>query len=190
MVTWKKLTCGSDSVIYVSSDGKLIKKQFIGDDDWKKATCVHEMEVYNRLKAANVPHIMTYHQACLQKAYITMDYKPYDLESVIVKKKMCPTDHKNKEKIIKQVHAFLKACHDAGVSHNDFKAKNILVDANFNIFVSDFDLSNYGDKVDIYDDYQKLIVMLLQIKNNMGYTNVYNRLVGTGLFEREEEEKE
>lgn len=187
MVTWKKLTSGSDSVIYVSSDGKLIKKQFLGDNDSKKATCVHEMEVYNRLKAANVPHIMTYHEACISKAYITMDYKPFDLERVIVKNILAPVDLKNKEKIIKQVHEFLKACHDAGVSHNDFKAKNILVDADFNIFVSDFDLSNYGDKVDMYDDFQKLIVMLLQIKNNMAYTNVYNRLVGSGLIDREDD---
>lgn len=187
MVTWKKLTQGSDSVIYVSSDGKLIKKQFVGEEDSKKSTCIHEMDVYNRLKAANVPHIMTYHSACDKKHHIIMDYKPFDLEKVIVKKILCPQDTKNKEKIIKQVHEFLKGCHDAGVSHNDFKAKNILVDADFNIFVSDFDLSNYDDKVNIYDDYQKLIVMLLQIKSNMRYTDVYNKLIGTGMFEDPDE---
>lgn len=178
---WKRLTHGSDSQIFVNTKEALIKKQFTGDNMEQK--CKHEWDIYNKLKSANVPHVITYHQVCFKKHYIIMDYKPFDLEKVIVQKQLC--SKQNKQNVIKQIHAFLKVCHDAGVSHNDFKAKNILVDTELNIFVSDFDLSNSGNKVNTYDDFQKLIVLLLQIKKNMRYADVVKLLVKAGLFKEE-----
>lgn len=168
-MSWRYITSGTDTDIY--KRGKLIKKQFY---DYSKLAV--EMNIYKKLKQNKVRHLVDYSKFSLNDNSLTMKYYPYNLEEVITNGLIKDSDKDIKAKIMQQLIEFLNDCHNSKVSHNDFKAKNILVDKEFNIYVSDFDLSKSGDSIDTFDDYQKLIVLMLQIKNNKSYDEALKSL--------------
>lgn len=167
----KPIACGSNTKIY--KQGKLVKKVFLDPNDNKFE---QEKEIYSLL-VNKVRHLIRYesfNDDDSKKKYILMDYYPYTLEEVITTNRLEKPAHK--AKVIQQLLEFISDCHRVGVSHNDFKAKNILVDAHYNIYVSDFDLSSSGDDMDMYADHEKLMILMLQIKNNRKYVDMLNAM--------------
>lgn len=168
---WKLLAGtegGSNAKIYVNTKRTQVKKVY---EKNHAASCQHEFEVYEQLADHNVPHVVEFKNRYDPSTNdIIMSYYPYTLEELITSKRIT---NENKKRIEQQLIEFLSSAHSAGVSHMDFKAKNIMVANNFNIYVTDFDMSEYGAKMDIYDDYKRLTILLLQLKKNMSYQEAY-----------------
>jgi serine/threonine protein kinase len=169
---WQPLkdAIGTDTKLFVNKSKGLVKKVYSKS---KADKFVHELEVYTILKDAGVRHLMEFIETSsgdeINKCnYVIMKEYQMNLETFILKKGKNLTQE-NKSNIVSQLVEFMTDCHSAGVSHLDFKAKNIMVDTNNSIWVTDFDLSGYHNDLNIYDDYKKFMIMLVQIQRGICY---------------------
>jgi serine/threonine protein kinase len=105
------------------------------------------------------------------KNIINLEYLPYTLEDLIIKKSLSVL---NKLKILKQIAEFIILSKKVGIVHNDLKAKNILVDYNMStIKICDFDISKWSN--DNANDIKKFKFLIIQLMYDIKYETSYKQ---------------
>ena len=115
---------------------------------------------------------------------IEMEYYPYVLEKYF--EGAYPFSIKRKKNdIIYNLVNTMKILHENDLYHGDYKAKNILMDYNMNVKISDFNLSS-GNQEDKGGDLRKLNLLIYQILYEVKYDKkLYNNYESIFLKNRE-----
>jgi tRNA A-37 threonylcarbamoyl transferase component Bud32 len=153
-----ELVKSSSCTIYLHND--VIYKNFKNYLKYKT-----EKDILESLQ--DMPNIIPFIGFNNKDKTILLKYIPMTLENMINK-------IKNKEKILKQCVSFINNLHKRNIAHNDFKAKNILIDDDENIYVIDFEMSTTHTQNFISDD-KKLKFLKLQILFGIDYKTSYTK---------------
>ena len=187
-------------LIYVSSKSRIYHS---GNKIYKfnckkiKNNFDNELKIHNIIKQIDSDSII---KVSLVDKYIKMfemDYYPYNLESYFAQKYSIDINEKQLFNIIYKVTNALKLLHVNMIIHGDFKAKNIMLDKDYNPIIIDFDLSinydnynindlgsnNIKEEIDegIKDDIKKLKFLVYQLLYKVEYNpklyNNYNKII-------------
>lgn len=157
---------GCSSNIY--KDGNYVYKFFVKGHKY----FMNEIDTYNRLSKLNLPSIVKYDNIDYNKKCIKMKYYPYNLEEYFEGKYDFTLSKVKIDSILETIIYTLKVLHYYNITHGDYKAKNILLDEDFNPVIIDFDLGITGT---IDDDIKKLHLLTYQLLYNVSYKpNLYN----------------
>lgn len=104
-------------------------------------------EICLQLKVCSNENIVTirYVMECSFAIFIIMDYYPLDLFTAIVQDKIFANNGLLVKKVFLQIGSAIHYCHEMGVYHCDVKPENILLDADYNIYLCDFGLSTMNE---------------------------------------------
>lgn len=153
-----ELVKSSSCTVYLH--GGIIYKKFKNYLKYKKERDTLEM-------LQDMPNIIPYLGSNNKDKTIMLKYAPLTLESMISK-------IKNKKKVLEQCNLFINELHERRIAHNDFKAKNILIDGDENIYVIDFEMSTRHTQ-NFRSDEKKLEFLKLQIEFGIDYRTSYTK---------------
>lgn len=103
----------------------------------------HYKEIAIHLSVHDHENIVTIHHVFESSiaTFIVMDYCESDLFTSIVDRQNFSNNGILIKKVFLQICSALKYCHSKGIYHCDIKPENILLDANYNIYLCDFGLA-------------------------------------------------
>lgn len=140
------LSQGAEAVIELIED-KVHKKRLsksyrnaIIDEKIRSQRTNREKKVIKRLRELNIPVPETFPTD--EKYIIVMEFiDGKRLRDVLI-------ENASKKNYLKQVGEFVRIMHDNGIIHGDLTTSNILVDKKNKLFLIDFGLSFFSDKVE------------------------------------------
>jgi len=134
-----------------------------------------EVNFQYKLKNNNIPNIIDFTLTDTTIRMIEMDYKPYNIEKYFAGKYDFNLTIDQTNDLIFKVISTLKDMHDNNLSHGDFKAKNMMLDENFKLFIIDFDLSDDLNDNNKESDLRKLNLLIYQLLFKVEYKpKMYN----------------
>jgi len=187
-------------VIYDSSKSKIYKN---GDKIYKfncqsnSANFQKEIRLYEKIKNKNIPNIIKFSFYDEKIKMIEMDYYPYNIENYLADKYNIDISNTQINTIIFKIVFTLKTLHNNLIIHGDYKAKNMMLDRDFNLIIIDFDMSSCYDNNNILesrisiekintemkDDIKKLNFLIYQLLYKVEYKpklyNNYNKMIET-----------
>jgi len=153
---------------------KLCDKVYKFNKQTTPARFLNEMLYYNKMSSLEIPNIMEYLNIDEDIKMIEMKYYPYVLEKYFENAYPFIITKRKKNEIIYNLVNTMKKLHDNDLYHGDYKAKNILMDYNMNVKISDFNLSS-GNQEDKGGDLRKLNLLIYQILYEVKYDKeLYN----------------
>lgn len=153
---------------------KLCDKVYKFNKQTTPARFLNEMLYYNKMSSLEIPNIMEYLNIDEDIKMIEMKYYPYVLEKYFENAYPFSITKRKKNEIIYNLVNTMKNLHDNNLYHGDYKAKNILMDYNMNVKISDFNLSS-GNQEDKGGDLRKLNLLIYQILYEVKYDKeLYN----------------
>jgi len=127
------------------------------DRSWEKEQAEQVRTEIKSLIRINNKHVMKLFAYNLNCKYPEKSGK--ELNTILLVLEFCPggelfdilyytnqLDEKTARTYFRQMMVGLKACHDAGIVHRDIKPQNLLMDANYQLKITDFGLSFLSEK--------------------------------------------
>lgn len=157
---------GQSGTVYLQEDHATVTKVFHNHAKFKR-------ELKWLRKAQEIPHTISLIGFDASSLSLTLEYVPYKLEDLIVKKKLKTPQ---KQQVLKQLREFL--AFPRSWVHNDFKAKNILITDLDNpvVKIIDFDLAKSCKNKEV--DLKKFGILQRQLEHDISYEQALKSLRG------------